>query len=191
MPIMGKPFEPMALPTKLGYVLTGTFPENSNKNSVSYTSLKCSVETLNTQLEKFWDLESIGVKQNKNEHYTSDQDVAVDLMEKMTFYQKEEKTWYTSLLMKDDTSLLNCNLDRAKAVMVHVEKSAQKDQKVEQINEAYKDVTTGGFAERVPVEEIDQPVGKVHYLQCHPVYREDKSTTKCRIVMNASAKRRG
>ena len=191
MPIMGKPFEPMALPTKLGYVLTGTFPENSNKNSVSYTSLKCSVETLNTQLEKFWDLESIGVKQNKNEHFTSDQDVAVDLMEKMTFYQKEEKTWYTSLLMKDDTSLLNCNLDRAKAVMVHVEKSAQKDQKVEQINEAYKDVTTGGFAERVPVEEIDQPVGKVHYLQCHPVYREDKSTTKCRIVMNASAKRRG
>jgi hypothetical protein len=30
----------------------------------------------------FWNLESIGVKQNKNEHLTSDEDVAVDLMGK-------------------------------------------------------------------------------------------------------------
>ena len=191
MPIMGKPFEPMALPTKLGFVLTGTFPDKSNKNSVNYTSLKCSVEQVDTQLEKFWNLESLGVQNNKNEQYTAEENAAVEMMEKVTFYQKQEKTWYTSLLFKDDTSLLSDNFDRAKAVMIHVEKSAQKDKKVEQINEAYKDVTTGGFAEKVPVEEINQPKGMVHYLQCHPVFREDKSTTKCRIVMNASAKRKG
>jgi hypothetical protein len=52
--------------------------------------------------------------------------------------------------------------------MVHVEKSAQKDQKVE----AYKDVTTGG---RDPVEEVDQlftvspclPRGQIHNKMSH------------------------
>ena len=191
MPIMGKPFEPMALPTKFGYVLTGTFPENSNKKAVNYTSLKCSVDTLNTTLEKFWDLESIGVTSSKNEHLTAEEDTAIEMMDKVTFYKKEEKTWYTSLLLKDNTTLLNDNFDRAKAVMIHVEKSAVKDKKVEQINEAYTDVKTGGFAEKVPTNEIEKPQGKVHYLQCHPVFREDKITTKCRIVMNASAKKKG
>ena len=54
---------------------------------------------------------------------------------------------------------------------------------------AYKDAINQyvekGFA--VEVKEACNGVEKVRYLPHHAVFREDKKTTKCRVVFHASA----
>ena len=71
-----------------------------------------------------------------------------------------------------------------------VESSAKENGTVETLNQAYNDMLDGGFAEKVPEGERHLTDG-CHYLQCHPVFRLDKESTKCRIVMNASARTSG
>jgi len=192
LPIMGKPDQPMALPTKLGYVLTGSF-QQVGATTVAYTSAACSVEMVNQNLERFWKLDSIGITEPKPEHadLTEDEVEAIRQMEEKTKYHSESKSWSTSLLFKEPPTDLPLNYDMAKAVMMSVEKTMAHSGKAEMVNDAFKEMQAPEFSEKVPASEINKQPGEAHYLQCHPVFREDKATTKCRIVMNASAKRRG
>jgi len=149
----------------------------------------CSTQLINDTLQQFWGLEHIGISENKFENLTQDEFEAVQLMDKESFYSETEKTWYTSLLFKEEPRNLENNFVRAKAVLSKVEKSAIKDGCIDALNEAYNDLLIGGFSEKVPDNEVYKPDGSVHYLQCHPVYKMDRDSTKVRIVMNASAKR--
>jgi hypothetical protein len=63
MPIRGKPFQPAALPTRLGMVLTGSFSGVDDQPHVTYSSNRCS---LVPDLRKFWDLEHIKSYLKKN-----------------------------------------------------------------------------------------------------------------------------
>ena len=115
----------------------------------------------------------------------------LELMKQNTSYVAEEKTWYTSLLFKENPDSLETNLPAARAVLYKIEDSAIKEGKVDVLNKAYQEMIDGGFAEKVPPEEIDIERGQGHYLQCHPVYKENRATMKCRVVMNAAAKSKG
>ena len=112
-------------------------------------------------------------------------------MEKSTFYKPEEKTWYTSLLFKETPNTLGNNFSKATAILSQVEKQAIKNKHTVEVNEAYRDMHTGGFSERVPDQDKVHTNGKVHYLPCHPVYKTENSSTRCRIVMNAASKTPG
>ena len=139
-------------------------------------------------MQKFWDLEHIGITVPKNKDLTQEEEEAIDLMERTTFYKEDEQTWYTSLLFKEVPIKLENNFNRAKAVLSQCEKTAIKKNCVTVVNEAYNDMIVGGFAEKVQPTEPTPTEGDLHYLQCHPVYKQDRETTKCRIVMNAAAK---
>ena len=58
---------------------------------------------------------------------------------------------------------------------------------MEEYDSIIKDQEEKGIIERVTSSE-DIEVGQTHYLSHHPVIRQDKDTTKVRIVYNASAK---
>jgi hypothetical protein len=120
---------------------------------------------------------------------TIEEQEALDLMEKSTFYKENEKTWYTSLLFKEGPINLSHNKEGAMAVLRKVEEKTTKDGKITDVNLAYNAMIDGNFAEKVPQNETEK-LDNVHYLQCHPVYREGSESTKTRIVMNASAKTR-
>ena len=53
------------------------------------------------------------------------------------------------------------------------------------VTEAYDDLVKGGSAEKVPLDEI-HPEHPTYVMTSRPVFRLGKSTTKCRIVINAS-----
>ena len=55
-------------------------------------------------------------------------------------------------------------------------------------NEAVSEYFESGHAERVPEHDLSKPVSEVFYLPMHMVYKKSSSTTKVRVVFDASAK---
>lgn len=186
MPIRGKPFQPAALPTRLGMVLTGSFSGVDDQPHVTYSSNRCS---LVPDLRKFWDLEHIGILPEKElaTDFTVEENEAMTLMEKVTFYSETQKQWSTSLLWKDEKIQINNNMPRAVAVLKSVENTAFRKGLTTEVNAAFAEMSDNGYSEIVPIDEVET-TDPTYVLQCHPVFRPEAETTKVRIVMNASAK---
>ena len=60
-----------------------------------------------------------------------------------------------------------------------------------QYNDIFLDYKKKGIIEKVPLKEIPQPPGKVHYLAHRPVIRSDGETTKIRAVFDSSCSNSG
>lgn len=78
-------------------------------------------------LDQFWTTECLGIAEdtqtsslNKEEHD------AQKLQDSVTFYNKEEKAWYTSLLWKSNPPNLGSNKAKALAILKQVENGATK-----------------------------------------------------------------
>ena len=54
-----------------------------------------------------------------------------------------------------------------------------------QVAKAYREFIDKGFVEPVPASEMT-PNHPTYVMTSHPVFRQDRATTKCRIVINAS-----
>ncbi|XP_015760498.1 PREDICTED: uncharacterized protein LOC107339715 [Acropora digitifera] len=66
-----------------------------------------------------------------------------------------------------------------------------KPELLKECDRVIKEQLDKGIIERVDQSEKVQPCRQIHYLPHHCVVREGKSTTKLRIVYNASAKENG
>ena len=66
-----------------------------------------------------------------------------------------------------------------------------KPEQLEEYDRVIKDRLNRGIIERVTQSENIQSCHQIHYLPHHCVVREDKATTKLRIVYNASAREDG
>ena len=131
--------------------------------------------TLEKQLSKFWDLESLGISPQENSVYE-------------TFKDRIEfvNGWYqVRLPWKQDHPLLPDNFTLAQRRLIP--RLQRNPNLLEEYDSIIKDQEEKGIIERVTSSE-DIEVGKTHYLSHHPVLRQDKDTTKVRIVYNASAK---
>jgi len=66
-----------------------------------------------------------------------------------------------------------------------------KPEQLEEYDHVIKDQLNVEIVEKIDKSEQAQPGRQLHYLQHHCVVREDKTTTKLRIVYNASARING
>lgn len=136
-------------------------------------------------LDRFWDIDTLGIAEDsQTSNLTREEDEAQTLQNSVTFYDKANKTWYTSLLWKTNPPNLGNNKRKALAILNQVENGALKRGSVAAVNQAFQDMIDGGFAEEVTEETEPQ---NVHYLPGHAVYREDHDTTKTRIVLNGAS----
>ena len=86
--------------TAFGYVCGGSLSDSNPVNN-SYCGLICNVED---ELKKFFDLESIGIK---DDPYINDQDKALDIFSETVSF--ENNRYKVSLPWKKDLSELNNN----------------------------------------------------------------------------------
>jgi len=150
---------------------------------------KSTLKSVQTQLQKFWNLEHIGIEQIKDDVFSYEEQMALDMMKKVSYYSASEKRWYTSLLWKKESSNLGCNYQRCLSVLASVERGAVKRDTVPLVNDFFKELIDNDFAELVPTaREKNKLAGTLHYIPCHAVYRFDRESTKCRMVMNCSSK---
>ena len=174
---------PTAIQTKLGWVLSG--PTNGavqndqqQNNLVTMHVLKTATkpvditnESLDGSLQRFWDLESLGVRPRS---------VYEEFEGRITF---ENDRYKVHLPWKLPHPNLPDNYELSMKRLSNLLKRLNQDPEV------LKQLKNG------IVEVVEKPadgeVGKTHYLPHHAVIRRDKATTKLRVVYDASARSYG
>ena len=135
--------------------------------------------TLGKQLSKFWELESLGISPQENSVY----EIFKDRIEFVDGWCQVHLPWE-----QDHHPLLPDNFTLAQRRLQGLNSRLQGNPNLlEEYDSIIKDQEEKGIIERVTSSE-DIEVGKTHYLSHHPVIRQDKDTTKVRIVYNVSAK---
>ena len=131
---------------------------------------------LTKTLKRFRELESIGIAQTENTVMSQEEKVAVaDFKRGLKF---DEKNYELLLPWKRDMQAVR-RLESIERRLIH------DPVKAKAYNSAMKEYVEKGFAEVVPDENDEDRT--LRYLPHHAVFRNDKTTTKCRIVFDASA----
>ena len=177
---------PTAIETWFGWVLsgpTGGVHEETTVNLVSSShmlrvDIVAESEGLETELKRFWDLESLGI--SKEEHPVQQQ-FTQHIMFKHGRYE-------VRLPWKESHPHLPDNYDLCQRRLTGLLKRPSQDpEHLQQYDSVIRDQLSQGV-----VEEPTKSEGRrIHYLPHHGVVRHDKQTTKLRVVYDASARTTG
>ena len=180
---------PTAIHTKLGWVLSGpTSAKGAVSCSVNFTTthvLRVDTQTeksmsLDEQLRSFWELESLGIQEEEKTLYD-------DFTTRVSF---RDGRYQVSLPWKEFHKPLPDNyslcVKRLKGLLCRLR---QNPEILKEYDRVIEDQLMKGIIEAVP--DTESQLTQSHYLPHHPVVRQDRTTTKLRIVCDASAKSNG
>ena len=144
------------------------------------------VDEATTSLKCFWDLESIGIIEDKTQlHSIEESDAIAQFNEGLSF---DGMRYKTSIPWKRDHPSLKDNYHQAVQRLKGIGHSLKRDEfKQQEYSKAITQYINEGFAEEVKPEDIHESENKVRYLPHHAVYKGDRLSTKVRIVFDASA----
>lgn len=179
---------PTAIETRLGWVLSGPAEDPREDTTISFVTthlLRFNSDTeivdLDAGLKRFWDLESLGIL--KDEHYVQQQ-----FSQEITLRQGR---YEVHLPWKKSHPTLPDNFDLCKRRLGGLLKRlSQTPENLRQYDLIIQEQLEQGVVEVVREPE-NYKTGRLHYLPHHGVFRNDKQTTKLRVVYDASAKSDG
>ena len=140
-----------------------------------------NVPKLNNELAKFWDLETLGIKEDEPSVYdkfTQDVDFNSERYEAKLPFKEEHP------LLPDNYSVC---VKRLGSLIGRLQKTPEI---LQEYHKVIQDQITSGVVEEIKGIEV-KPPGQVHYLPHKEVVRNDKDTTKLRVVYDASARNYG
>ena len=193
--VRGESHGPVAVRTRLGYVLSGpiniagALQSSSSVNMSHVMKTECQVVeedfksvdvSLKEELNKFWDYDTLGVKNREEEFYE-------DYLAKVKF---NGSRYEVSLPFKEEHPTIPDNyLVAQKRLSSSLARLKSKPDILQQYDDVIKDQLNSGVIELVD-KSRDQEVipGTVHYIPHKEVVKEDRTTTKLRVVYDASAK---
>ena len=174
---------PVALKSKLGYLLSGGLPFDNNCSVLSSHILKVQSEfldesvSLKNLMSDLWD--DIG-------NAEPDLDFSHDKFTSEIKFDKKQGRYEAFLPFKIDHPLLSDNYSTCIKRLGALSKKFSKNKELfENYNNIIKDQIKSGVIEEVSNQDLN--AGDVHYLPHRPVVRNDKVTTKVRMVFDASS----
>ena len=177
--VRGQPGEPIARLTPLGCL--GSPKIDAARIQTNFTFFVNDSDNFNTLIRRYWDIEEPKEMQTVNPEEKLARERVTD---SLTF---EDGHYSVGMPWKANKGVLPDNFSMALRRLQNTEKRLQKSPEVGQ---AYSDVLheyqKKGYIRKVSPEE--KRPDQVWYLPHFPVLRPDKSTTKTRIVFDASAK---
>ena len=185
---------PTANRSILGWVLSGPIcsSQSVSSNNVCFSHvMRSSVESpvddsLRKDLERFWSVESV----------TNSEECVMHDFEKDIRFNGER--YVTKLPFRPDHGKLSDNLSICEAILKNLKRRVEKTSmvedydavfKVEDYDAVFKGYEKDNIIEKVPINGFEKDF--VHYLPHRGVVREDKETTKLRIVFDASCASEG
>lgn len=170
---------PYALETTLGYIVMGEVPI-ANPEGVVW-SFGPLVNELNKNLVKFWELEELPSSTIENPESQDCEQLFTS-----TVTRGPCGRYTVSLPFKGDPNLLGESFTHAQRRLTALERKFKAHTALRQ---AYNDVITDymkkGYLSEIPYSSA--AIAEGYFIPHHAVIRPDKSSTKVRIVLNASA----
>ena len=180
--IRGKPDEPVAVETELGWVLSGPMKSPNSESEARSVQVNligsCRKERVNLEsdVHKLWDLETLGIIETEDEVHEA-------FVNSVSFTGNR---YSVRLPWKEGNPELPSNyatsLRRLKTQVARLEKEPEVFTEYASIIE---DQLEAGIIERV--FELEK-APKVHYLPHQAVIRKESTTTKVRVVYDASSR---
>ena len=177
------PSHPILQNTAFGWIISGQLTNEVNKPTTSHCHLNI-MDNLDDKLQRFWELEkcnyvydNMTVDERKcEEHYAN------------STSRDSSGRYVVKIPFKSTTSQLGDSMFMANKRLDHLLRRLDKDPTTKNlyqdfINE-YQDL---GHMEQVPINSTLDPA-KVQYLPHHCIIRPSSTTTKLRVVFDASAK---
>lgn len=171
---------PHAIETTLGYIVMGEIPY-VNHDSVAW-SFGPLVDNLNNLVLKFWEIEEVPTVNKKGPESQECEDFY-----KSTVLRNSYGQYIVSLPFKGEPKSLGNSFIHAQRRLSALER---KFHSLPALRQAYNDVINDyidkGYLSEIPYSL--SAINEGYFIPHHAVVRPDKSTTKVRIVLDASAK---
>ncbi len=135
-------------------------------------------------LTAFWETEEAPSDLNQN---TDEDQQALEHFQ-MTHSRNEEGRYVVCLLVKPNPPILGVSRGQASRRFYQNKQSLQRKGKWDDYKRALQEYAELGHAEPVPVHELNKPDSTTFYLPSHGVVKLSSTTTKLRVVFDASAK---
>jgi hypothetical protein len=176
----GKEGEPIAMETVFGWVLMGPI---GSEIPLEIKSLCVSVsENLDKTLKQFWELEEL-----PSIRHLSPEDTAAEKIYQTTTVRLESGRFMVRIPFRTPRPILGNSKSSALQRYKALEARLSRDENLcKQYRDFMQDYLDAGHMELVPPAELDTPLN--YYIPHHCVLRPDSSTTKLRVVFNASAR---
>lgn len=179
--IKGEPGGPIAQHTELGWILSGKIKYSREK----FNEINCMITQvdIDTQLKRFWEINE--VLGEDNNHMTYEEKSCEENFERHT-----HRTNNGRYIVKLPTTnqILGQSRHIAIATLLQMEKRFARDAIYKgKYTEFINEYIALGHMRKVPAN-ADQKMLSANYLPHHAVLKEDGSTTKIRVVFDASRK---
>ena len=176
---------PIAVETLFGWMLVGKTQQISDGNITNMFISTEEEKTLTSQLKQFWELESMGIKQDEKVAWTTDETEAYKKFEESLSY--EDRKYHVGLPWKhlyDIKDNKEIAIRRFRNLNDRFKKKPELEDKYRAAMEEYISL---GYAEKVDENE-HSVVGRIHYLAHQAVLKETRESTQVRIVFDTSEK---
>ena len=178
----GPPGTPVAFETKFGWVLAG----KTNQPSVSpnVTSHHVAAVSGDDIIRKFWEIEE-SPKDASN--FSPEERLVMDHFAK-THTKTETGRFMVPLPKNLHAKPIGESRCSAVRRFLSLERSLNSKDQFEEFAAVMQEYTDMKHAEPVPAVDLHKPSSEVFYLLMHAVRKNDSTTTKLRVVFDASAK---
>lgn len=177
--------QPTLQKSKFGWIIAGSF---MSSNSSFSKSLRCNtainMQAIQDKLETFWKLEELPDKSP-----LSQEEAACERNFVKSFKRDDSNRFVVSLPFKDNAGQLGDNLENATKRFNALERRLSKNSEIrEEYSKFMSEYEALGHMSLISdPSETDCDRG-IYYLPHHCVIKEDSSTTKLRVVFDASSK---
>ncbi|CAI5682672.1 unnamed protein product [Oreochromis niloticus] len=176
----------VALESTFGWSVQGPVSA-STVTEATCMFIPCEEEQLlSKQLKAFWEIESLGITNEKTKNPEDDE--ALQMFERTTMFK--DGRYQVELPWRPERVELSDNYRVAKKRLEGLSKRSKKDVTLfSRYNQVVEDYLDQNIAEEVtPNSDTDSVM---YYMPHHAVLREDKATTKLRVVFDASSHEEG